>query len=60
MQSTQREENKFTWPIILKRKSIFTVNIEPNEKDQLDFEFPLPSNINTIRIYTHIENTKKS
>lgn len=57
----ERDTDIFTWPMIFKRESQQVyIQIEPNEKQKLSYEFVLPSNISDLRIYTHFKNSKKS
>ena len=55
-----RNEERYSWPIVAKRESELSdqIVIEPGEKDKLDYEFAIPSDVKTVRIYCHISNKK--
>jgi len=49
------------WPLIGERDAELSelVEIEPQEEQEFCFEFLLPSDIETLSIYSHFENAKK-
>lgn len=59
--NVQRTGNQFAWPMIAQRKSEWqtSLDVEPGEKEQLDFEFVVSSGIKTIRVYSYIRNESK-
>jgi hypothetical protein len=54
-------QDSFPWPLLNERKSTLTVDIEPGEKQTMDFEFAVPSNAKVVRVYSYFRNerTKK-
>ncbi|MGA2465646.1 MAG: hypothetical protein ABSH06_14970 [Thermodesulfobacteriota bacterium] len=62
LKETQRKENRFSWPLVAERETIFkpALEIEPNEKDIIDFEFAVPSSIKVLRVYSYFRNDKKT
>ena len=58
----ERKEDRFSWPLLSERTKIFekTMDIEPGEKDVIDFEFVLSSRVETIRIYSFFRNEQKT
>ncbi len=62
LKETERKEDRFSWPLLTERVKIFgkPLDIEPGEKDVIDFEFVIPSNIETVRIYSYFRNEKKT
>lgn len=60
--NVEREADRLTWPLLAKRDTTFTdpLDIEPGEKDSLEFEFVIPSTVKVARIYTYFRNDKKS
>ncbi len=57
----EQQLDKFTWPMISQRRKIWknAIEIEPKEKEKLDFEFAIPSNVKHVRIYTFHKNERK-
>jgi hypothetical protein len=57
-----RKQDRFTWPLLAERVAEFKppLDIEPNEKDFIDYEFALGSKIEVIRVYTYFRNDKRS
>jgi hypothetical protein len=57
----ERKEDRFSWPLISERIKHWdtSVEIEPTEQDQIDFEFAVHANVTDVRIYSYIRNEKK-
>ena len=53
------EQDRFEWPLLNERKSTLMVDIEPGEKQTMDFEFAVPSNVNVVRVYSYFQNERK-
>ena len=62
LKETERKEDRFTWPLLSKRNKIFEkpLDIEPGEKDVIDFEFAIPSKVEAVRIYSYFRNEEKT
>ena len=62
LKKTQRNEDRFSWPLLSEREKIFErpLDIEPGEKDVVDFEFPVPLSVRAIRVYSYFKNEVKS
>jgi hypothetical protein len=56
----ERKDDRFAWPLIAERDIKTTIEIEPGEKQSLDYEFVVPSAIKAVRIYTYFRNEQKS
>jgi hypothetical protein len=56
----ERKDDHFTWPLIAERDVKATIEIEPGEKQSLDYEFVIPSTVKAIRIYTYFKNEQRS
>jgi hypothetical protein len=58
---TERQSDRFSWPLIAERDSSFEhpVDIEPGEKQALEFEFVIPSEVKVARVYSHFGNEQK-
>jgi hypothetical protein len=54
----ERESDGFTWPLVAKRETISedVGPIEPGEKQSLEYEFILPSDVKIVRVYTYFKN----
>ena len=61
LKEEQQELDRFSWPLVFERSKIWkpAVDIEPKEKQLLNFEFVISAKINYVRIYTHFPNSKK-
>lgn len=57
--STQTAD-RFDWPLIASRTAVESWSIEPGESETEDFEFAVPSTIDTARFYVWIRNDKLS
>ena len=57
-----RKANRFSWPLIAERENSFKnpLDIEPGEKDFIEFEFVVPAKIKVVRIYSYFSNDLKS
>ena len=57
----KRQGDRFSWPLIAERDVYFApiVDIEPGEKQTLDFEFVMPSDVSVVRIYAYFRNEQK-
>ncbi|HVO67794.1 MAG TPA: hypothetical protein VMT12_15060 [Syntrophales bacterium] len=58
----ERKANNFSWPLIAERENSFknALDIEPGEKDFIEFEFVVPTKIKVVRIYSYFSNDLKS
>jgi hypothetical protein len=56
-----RTSDHFTWPAIGYRKSEAPglLDLEPNEKEEQDYEFVIPSSIEFVRVYSYYRNDRK-
>lgn len=61
LREVERTEDRFSWPLISEKTSYLKapMEIEPSEEDQMDFEFAIPSNVTSARIYSYIRNEAK-
>ncbi len=51
------ENYRADWPVIeVARNQKLNIKIEPGEKDRLDYDFAIPSNVQTIEIYSSFSN----
>jgi hypothetical protein len=55
-----RKDDRFAWPLIAERDVKSTIEIEPGEKQSLDYEFVIPSTVKAVRIYTYFRNDRRS
>jgi hypothetical protein len=55
-----RNEDQFDWPLIAERTSDATtsIEIEPGEKQTLEFEFAVAAEIKVVRVYSYFRNEK--
>jgi len=62
LKEENRTEDNFNWTLISERIVNFEnpLGIEPTEKDDLDFEFAITSDIKVIRIYCYFRNEHTS
>lgn len=62
LKETERRTDRFSWPLIAKREKSLkpSLDIEPGEKDFIDFEFVVPSEIKVIRVYSYFRNDQRS
>jgi hypothetical protein len=58
LEKIERESDGFTWPLIAKRETTSedVGPIEPGEKQLLEYEFILPSDVKVVRVYTYFKN----
>jgi hypothetical protein len=56
----ERKEDRFAWALIAERDVKTTIEIEPGEKQSLDYEFVVPSTVKAVRIYTYFRNEQRS
>ena len=61
LRNRDRKEDRFAWPMIGQRTKIWDkpLELEPSEKDLIDFEFAISSDVNQVRIYSYFRNEKK-
>lgn len=54
----ERDNDGFTWPLVAKRETTSedVGPIEPGEKQLLEYEFVLPSDVKIVRVYTYFKN----
>ena len=57
----ERQGDHFTWPLIAERNNSFTppFDIEPGEKQTLEIEFAIPSEVKVVRVYAYFRNDQK-
>ncbi|MDR4484950.1 MAG: hypothetical protein R3B95_17385 [Nitrospirales bacterium] len=57
----QKEVNRFTWPLISERDASFkpALDIEPGEKDVIDFEWVFSSEVEVVRVSSYFGNKEK-
>lgn len=62
LKETERQADRFGWPLIAERDKRFEqpLDIEPGEKDLVEFEFAVPSGVKVIRVYSYFRNDQKS
>lgn len=61
LKEISRKADRFSWPLVAEREDDATsVDIEPAEKDFLEFEFAVPSNIKVVRVYSYFRNDVRS
>ncbi|WP_447979626.1 hypothetical protein [Candidatus Nitrospira bockiana] len=62
LQGIERNADRFSWPLIAERDTKFTqpLDIEPGEKDFIEFEFAVPSEVAVVRVYSYFRNDQKS
>jgi hypothetical protein len=62
LKEIDRKANRFSWPLIAEREHNFgkPLDIEPEEKDFIEYEFVVPTEIKAIRIYSYFRNDQKS
>lgn len=53
------DANSYSWPRIARRKSMGRLLVEPGETDIQSYEFAVPAWVETVRIYTFIENEQR-
>jgi hypothetical protein len=59
---TGRQNNEFSWPLLAEREQVFEppLDIEPGEKELVEYEFALPADIEVVRVYSYFRNDKKT
>jgi len=62
LKEIKRKEDRFSWPLLSERNKIFPepLDIEPGEKDVIDFEFVIPLKVEAVRVYSYFRNEKKT
>lgn len=62
LREIERKANTFSWRLIAKREHNFkkALDIEPGEKDFIEYEFVVPTEIKVVRIYSYFRNDKRS
>ncbi len=62
LSKVERSTDRFSWPLIAERTGNFegAFDIEPGEKDFVEFEFAVPSEVKVVRIYSYFQNDKKA
>lgn len=48
------------WPLLCRLKGDLSIELEPDEKHEVTFEFVIPAYVDAIRIYTYFPNASKS
>ena len=51
-----RKNNLVPWPGLCRYVMTPDVDIEPKETDNVEFDFLIPANVRSVRIYTYLEN----
>ncbi len=61
IQKTVRQEDRFVWPMIAMRESLYKspLDVEPGETENMDFEFAINSEVSAIRVSSYIRNESK-
>lgn len=62
LKEIKRKANRFSWPLVAEREDSFEkpLDIEPGEKDFVEYEFVVPTEIKVVRIYSYFRNDQKS
>jgi hypothetical protein len=62
LKEAELKTDRFSWPLIAERDKRFEqpLDIEPGEKDFIEFEFSVPSDVKVIRVYSYFRNDQKS
>ncbi len=62
LKEKRNQHDRFSWQLVAQRETIFNpaLEIEPNEKDVIDFEFAVPSSIKVLRVSSYFRNDKKT
>jgi hypothetical protein len=60
LSEVQRQTNQISWPLIAERSFRFPFEIEPGEKQTLDFEFVTPSDAKIVRVYSFFSKDQTS
>jgi hypothetical protein len=55
---TQNSELEFPFPLIERKEIQADVRIEPNESDEIYFDFVIKSDVKAVKIYSHFTNKK--
>jgi hypothetical protein len=57
LNEVERQADHFTWALIAERNSKFNrLNIEPGEKQEMEFEFAISPEIKVVRVYSYFRN----
>ena len=61
LKKVEREKNRFTWPLIAERTQIRekVLDIEPGEKQLIEYEFAVNAAIKVVRIYSYFRNDQR-
>jgi hypothetical protein len=59
LENVDRQEDRFSWALLGERKVTTDVDIEPGERQTLDFEFAIPPDVKLARVYVYIRNEQK-
>jgi hypothetical protein len=56
------KQDRFTWPLIGYRENQTknSLDLEPDEKEEQDYEFVVPSSVEFVRIYSYYQNDERS
>jgi hypothetical protein len=62
VKQVDRQTDRFPWQLIAERNENLTpaFDIEPGEKQSVDFEFATPSEVKVVRVYAYFRNDQKS
>lgn len=57
LNKVERQGDHFTWALVAERNATLNpLNIEPGEKQDLEFEFAVLSEIKVVRVYSYFRN----
>jgi hypothetical protein len=61
IKEVERHDDRFNWALIAERTDSWpSFDIEPGEKQSIDFEFATPSEVKAVRVYAYFRNDQKS
>lgn len=62
LKDPERKADRFSWPMIAEREHNVGqfLDIEPGEKDLVEFEFVVPTEVTVVRIYSYFRNDQRS
>ena len=62
LKKKENQQDRFSWILVAQRETMLdpALEVEPNEKEVIDFEFAVPSHIKLIRVTSYFRNDKKT
>jgi hypothetical protein len=62
LKETKRKADKFSWLLLYERDNSYKepIEIEPDEKEMMDFEFVIHSRVKAVRVYSYFQNESKT